>query len=186
MRRMMMLLPLLLVVGFGQQLLTNGGFEQDLSVGWIQELSGGGTQQIARDANYCPDLDMEAMAYQNAGPGWVRLSQMVDVPGVAVTLSFQAKFEIYGASSTCWPVAAVVVGYYDANSALLGETRYYCHDQYCNWTPSGRLSLINITAPDWLTYNLDVAQEVSENLPDVDPGAVSKVAIALYDTTAGG
>ena len=186
MRRLMLLLPLLLAVGFGQELLTNGGFEQDLSVGWVQELSGAGTEQINRDPGYSPDLDMEAMAYQNAGPGWVRLSQTVDVPGVTVSLSFQAKFDIYSSSATCWPVAAVTVGYLDASNTLLGETRYYYHDQYCSWVPSGRLSLIDITSPDWSTYHLDVAQEVSQNLPDVDPGAVSKVRVAFYDTTSGG
>jgi hypothetical protein len=183
MRKTILLMTLLAVLGFSQNLLTNGDFEQDLSSGWTSETSGSVT--INRNAGYQPDPDFEAMESLYS-LGWGRLNQTVDVPGITLTLDFWAKFEIYGNSSTCWPVAAVTLSYLDAMNSKLGETRVYCHDQYCTWTNTPTLSLIEVTNPDWTHYTLDVAQEVSSNLPGVNPGDVSKVTVSLFDTTAGG
>jgi hypothetical protein len=183
MRNTILLVSLLAVIGFGQNLLTNGDFEQDLSVGWSRDTYG--VTYIGRDVGYQPDPDYEAfdsLWYY----GWSRLYQTVDVPGVTLVLEFWAKFDIYGASSSCWPVASVNLSYLDASNNVLGETRVYYHDQYCTWIPTGTLSLIEVTNPDWNQYTIDVAQELSANLPGVNPGDVSKVTVALSDTTAGG
>jgi hypothetical protein len=183
MRRTILLMSLLAVVGFGQNLLTNGDFEQDLSIGWTQ--SGYGVYYMDRQTGYNPDPDYEAFD-SLYGYGFGKLNQIVDAPGITLSLDFWAKFELGGGSSSCWPVAAVTVGYYDADNVLLGESRIYYHNEYCTWTPSGTLSLIPITTPDWTLYTLDIAQEISSNLPGVNPGDVAKVGVALWDTTSGG
>jgi ABC-type amino acid transport substrate-binding protein len=108
------------------------------------------------------------------------------VPHQWLGVSFQAKFDIYGTSSTCWPVAYVGIGYYDAVGNQLGETRIYHHNSYCTWVPTGTLSLIEVTNPDWTQYDIDIAQEIAQHLPGVNPADVRQVRVALADTTAGG
>lgn len=183
MKKTVLLVSLLLAVAFSQELLTNGNFEQDVSVGWTAETSGAVT--INRDVGYQPDPDFEAMD-SLYGFGWGRLNQTVDVPGITLALQFWAKFDVYGTSSTCWPVSAVTLSYLDAVGNKLGETRVYDHDQYCTWVNTPTLSLIEVTNPDWNQYTLDVVEEVTSHLPGVNPGDISKVTVSLFDTTAGG
>jgi hypothetical protein len=147
MRRIAVLMCLALTVGFAQELLVNGGFEQDLNVGWTQRSEGSGTPYFDRSTGYDPDPDYEAQAYLFDGPASLNLSQAVDVPHTALDLSFRASFQLGPTSSTCWPVAAFAVGYYDAANTLLGETRFYYHDEYCDWVASPTLSLHNVTDP---------------------------------------
>jgi hypothetical protein len=186
MRNAVILFSLLVAFGFSQNLLTNGDFEQDLSAGWTKDTGGYGFFTTARSPDYQPDPDYEALDSLYSGAGNCRLSQRVDVPGPVLSLSFWAKFGIYGASSTCWPVAYVGVGYHDATGQLLGETRVYYHDTYCTWTSTSTMSLIEVTNPDWTQYSIDIAQELSQHLPGVNPADVRKLSVALVDTTAGG
>jgi hypothetical protein len=186
MRRTTILLTLLLALAFGQNLLTNGDFEQDLSVGWTRDSSGYGYRVVDRRADLQPDPDYEARCSLYSGAGSIALRQSVDVPHSYLGVSFHAKFDVYGTSSTCWPVAYVGIGYLDDANNLLGETRVYHHNTYCTWVPTGTLSLIEVTNPDWTEYYVDVVQELSEHLPGVNPADIRKVRISLADTTAGG
>jgi hypothetical protein len=163
-------------------MLTNGDFEQDLSVGWTQ--GGSGTQVVNRDTSYQPDPDYEAMAYQSGG-GWVMLGQTVGVPGPDLLFTFWASFALYQGGS-CWPAACVTADYLDAGGTSLGQTRFYYHNASCTWTPSATLDLIDVTNPDWTQYSLDVRTEIATNLPGVDPDAVKQVQVALYVYTSGG
>jgi hypothetical protein len=43
-----------------------------------------------------------------------------------------------------------------------------------------------VTDSLWSDYELDVADELSMHLPGVDPGDVTKIEVALVDTTSGG
>jgi len=184
--KVLLLVTAALGVTFGQNLLVNGDFEQELSVGWVQDTGGYGYMTFARDTAYEPDPDYEALDSLYSGNGISKLGQTVDVPGPALHLSFRANFGIGAGSSTCWPVACVAVGYLDSDDNRLGETRFFYHNEYCDWVPSGTFSLINVTDPNWNQYELDVADELSQNLPDVDPGDVSRIEVALLDTTSGG
>lgn len=169
---------------FAQELLTNGDFEQELTVGWVQSYGGTGTPTFARDTFYQPDPDYEAYIRQYDNPGWTRLSQKVDVPGINLILSFWAYFNQSG-ETTCWPAACFQVCYYNINDSLLGETRYY----YCPldpWTPTPNFHPIRITNPQWNQYFLNIAEELNQNLPGVNPGDVAKVEVALYAYTYSG
>lgn len=181
----MLFVPFVLGSGLSQELLLNGGFEQELSIGWIYADSGLGTHQVLRGTEYQPDPDYEVWVYQYDNPGWTRLSQRVEVPGVALELSFWAKFNESGGSSTCWPAACFQVCYYNANDSLLGETRYY-YSTYANWTPTPTLSLYQITNPDWNRYQLKIADELTANLPGVNANDVAKVEVALWSYTHSG
>lgn len=175
--KLLLLLPLL--VGFAAaNLLTNGDFEQDLAVGWTYTDSGTGTHYADRQTGYQPDPDYEAHTYQYDNPGWARLAQRVDAPGVLLDLSFWACFAESGGTSTCWPAACFSVCYYDDNSVLLGESRWY-YSTYADWTPSPTLSLHRVFDPAWTEYSLNIADELSNNLPGVEPGDVAQVEVAL-------
>lgn len=182
-------LPLIFLIplslGFSQELLLNGNFEQEPSVGWVQTDSGYGTHQVVWDTIYQPDPDYEVFVYQYDNPGWTRLSQRVEVPGIALQLSFWAKFANSGGTSTCWPAACFQIRYYDADTNLLGETRYY-YSQYANWVPSPTLSLYQITNPDWTRYELNIADELTANLPGVNPSDIVFVEVALWSYTHSG
>jgi hypothetical protein len=187
MKKTVLVLSLLLAaVAFGQELLTNGDFEQELSVGWVVDTGGYGLWTFDRDTLYQPDPDFEARESLYSGSGICRLSQTVDVPGPTLHLSFSAAFAIGGTSSTCWPVAGVWVGYKDSDGNLLGQTRFYYHNEYCTWTSTSTIHLIEVTNPDWNQYELDVADEIGNYLPGVNPGDVAQLEVALVDTTAGG
>ncbi len=185
MQKTILLLPLLLAVAGGQNLLTNGDFEQPLTVGWTFTYGGTGTPSADRSTTYHPDPDYEAMTRQYDNPGWARLGQTVMVPGPLVQLEFWASFAESGGVSTCWPAACFSVCYYDLASNLLGETRYY-YSTYANWVPSPTLSLYRITNPAWQRYTLNVVDEVSQNLPGVNPGDIAQIEVALYSYTYSG
>jgi hypothetical protein len=176
----------LVAAGSGQELLVNGDFEQPLENGWIVDTGEYGYKTISRDVGYQPDPDYEALDSIYAGNGYSKLGQTVDVPGPSLLLTFSASFAVGGTSSSCWPVASVVVIYKDVADAVLGQTRFYYHNEYCTWVPSSTMSLHEVTNPDWTQYSLDVADELAQNLPGVNPGDINRVEVALYDTTAGG
>jgi hypothetical protein len=187
MRKLVLLLPLLLGLGFGQNLLLNGDFEQPLSTGWTETHEGYGIITFDRQTYYDPDPDYEAMDSIYSGAGSTRLTQIVEVPGPLLQLNFTAKFALGGGtSSTCWPVASFAVSYYDALDNKLGETRFYLHDSNCTWIATPTLSLIEVSSLDWQNYQLNIADELNTNLPGVDPALVMRVGVALFDTTAGG
>lgn len=169
-----------------ENLLTNGEFEQALSVGWNQDVGGSGYKTIDRAIDFDPDPDFEARCSLYAGAGYARLSQVVDVPGTNLELDFRGSFAIGAGSSTCWPVASVCVTYRDAGGTYLGETRIYRHNEYCDWANSPTLHLIEVVNPDWQEYSLDVNDEITTNLPGVNPADVGKVEVSLYDYTSGG
>ncbi|UCG43870.1 MAG: hypothetical protein JSU73_04425 [candidate division WOR-3 bacterium] len=187
MKKELTVLILLFVVStiHGSELLTNGDFEQALTTGWTFTDSGYGTKLADRAVDYHPDLDYEAHTYKYDNPGWARLGQTVDAPSTSLELSFWAKFEHSGGTSTCWPASCFSVCYRDGSGSLLGETRYV-YSTYANWTSSSTLHLVTVSAPGWTGYTLDIEQELDQNLPGVDPDRVAKVEVALFSFTNSG
>ncbi len=184
--RIMAAVPLFLCLASAQNLLVNGDFEQDISVGWSQLQGGAGTHTTQRQTNRHPDPDYEAWVRQYSGSGWTKLYQMVDIPGPDVLVNFWASFNIGGGSSTCWPVAAVFIEYYNQSGLYMGDTRFCYHNAYWNWTQTGTRSLIDVASPDWMAYGIHVRQEVDDNLPSVNSEDIRKLSVALYSYTSGG
>lgn len=180
----MPVLAVLALAAPGQELLVNGGFEQELSTGWVQSMGGSGTHTIDRDTGYEPDPDYEAYCYQYDNPGYARLSQQVEVPGPALEVSFRVKLERSNDTS-CWPAAFASICYLDEGGALLGETRYYSSPVVA-WEPTSTFHPVQVSSTDWNEYTVIVADELSQNLPGVTPGDVRRVELAFADTTEGG
>ena len=163
-------------------LLVNGDFEQPISVGWdtVSANVAGSDTFTWSDTLGQPTPGHAAAVYKYLA-SHASLNQTVDVPSVNLTLTFDARFQIGGGSSTCWPVAAFVVRYLDAAGTSLGNSQIYLHDQYCTWAGSDTQSLIDITTPGvWTPYTLNIASELSTHLPGINPADVSKLQIDLF------
>jgi len=185
-QRSLLLMTAVLALAAGQNLLVNGDFEQPITTGWTLTLGGAGYGATDRQTSYHPDPDYEAMDSLYTGAGCRKLAQRVNVLSPWLDVSFWAKFAIGGGSATCWSVACMTIGYYDASDARLGETRFYHHNSYCNWTSTPTMHLIDVTNPDWNQYSLNISEELADHLPGVNPNSVRRVEVALFDTTGGG
>ncbi|HDQ99375.1 MAG TPA: hypothetical protein ENN51_03705 [candidate division WOR-3 bacterium] len=168
-------------------LLTNGDFEQPLTVGWEQDVSHvAGSHRFERSdtlgqptPGYAAKV-FKQLAYHAA------LGQQVEVPGANLTLTFDARMAIVGGSTTCWPTGAFIVSYLNADGDELGTTMFILRDQYNTWRESDTLKLHDIDLPSvWNSYELDIAQEIADNLPGVDPAAVRRIEVKLYSYVNG-
>lgn len=168
-----------------QELLTNGDFEQALDVGWkdtIYLLAGtflfersdtlgstGGAARVRKDL-----------------ASFAALAQQVNVPGVNLALSFDGRFRIGGGSSTCWPVAALIVRYQSNAGRELGNTKFVLHNEFCTWANSDTAHLVEIAAPEeWHSHQLDLARELNDFLPGVNPADVAQVRIEIHAYDSG-
>jgi uncharacterized protein (DUF779 family) len=163
-------------------LLVNGDFEQPIDVGWdtiAVNLIGCDTFRWS-DSLGQPTPGYAAAAYKYLA-SYASMNQTVDVPGVNLTLTFDARFVIGGGSESCWPVASFVVRYLDAAGTSLGNSKIYLHNQYCTWAGSDTQSLIDITTPGvWTPFTLNVASELSTHLPGINPAGVNKLNIDMF------
>lgn len=167
--------------GFGN-LFVNGDFEQPLEVGWEQVVyTLAGEQSFDRwDTLGQPTPGYAARVFKYLAY-YASLGQEVAVPGAAVTLSFDSRMKLAGGSSTCWPTAAAVVSYLDADARELGSTMFLLRDQYNDWRESDTLKFHDVELPgEWTHYNLDVAQEIADHLPGVDAGSVRRVGVKFF------
>jgi hypothetical protein len=163
-------------------LFVNGDFEQPLEVGWEQKLySLAGSHSYDRwDTLGQPTPGHAARVYKYLAY-YASLSQVVDVPGADVDLSFEARLRIGGGSSTCWPTAVVAISYLDEYASELGTSMFLLRDSYNTWRDTDTLKLHDIQENGtWLRYELDVAQEIADNLPGVNPDLVRKLEVQLF------
>ena len=185
MKKPIFVLSLLLLAGIfrpvaAQELLTNGDFEQALDVGWKDTVrSLAGTFLFERSDTLgsagCAARVLKGLA------SFAALTQQVNVVNHHLLLSFDGRFRIGGGSSTCWPVAAVIVRYQNGAGAELGNTKFVLHNEYSTWSNSDTAHLIEITAPgEWHPYQLDIAQELNDNLAGVNPADIAQVRVEIY------
>lgn len=180
--------PLLLIsvpLCFAQGLLTNGDFEQDLTIGWLQAQSGSYIY-IDRATTYDGDPDYEAKVHKDyAGTGYATLYQAVDVPSTDLTFSCNAKIWAYDndADTLTWAGAAVKIMYLNSSGGLLGETRICDFTAPGTWQSSSTRHLIMVSDSLWHNYVLNINDEITNNLPGVNPAQVARIQIALHDTT---
>jgi hypothetical protein len=164
-----------------QELLVNGGFEQDLSVGWrdtVYSLAGTWlferSDTLGQPSGYAARVEKSLCSY-------AALTQQVMVPNQHVMLSFDARFRIGGGSNTCWPVASVIVRYLDSTGTELGNSKFVLHNEFCTWANSDTAHLIEVENPEvWENHQLDIAQEIYDNLPAVNAWSVAQVRLEIY------
>lgn len=169
------------------EFLTNGDFEQPLSVGWTQGINNAaGEYSFDRwDTMGQPTPGFAARVYKYL-MFYATLSQTADVPGAALEFRFDGRLRMAGGSSACWPAGAVVLSYLSSSGAELGSTMFLLRNEYCDWVESDTLHFIDVTLPDeWVSYQLDIARELADNLPGVNPADVRKMKVQLYSYVNG-
>lgn len=170
---------------FSQGLLINGDFEQDLSIGWQRD-SVGSYIYIDRATTYDGDPNYEAKVHKDyAGTGIAALHQTVDVPSTDLTFTCNAKVWAYDndADTLTWAGAAVKIMYLNSSGTLLGETRICDFTAPGTWQNSSTRHLIMVSDSFWHNYALNIDDEITNNLPGVNPAQVAKIKVALFDTT---
>jgi len=174
------LITVLILAGFAfaTQFLTNGDFEDLLTIGWLDSLCGANAT-INRDTGYDPDPDYEAYAYKGSGDGYARLYQVVDILTTDLEFSVNAKLYAYDNHASAWAAGAVVISYMNESGSILGETRIYRGSTGCTWTNSPTLHLITVSDTNWNNYSFNIADELV-NLSGVNPSEVDKIGVALY------
>lgn len=170
---------------FASQFLTNGDFEEPLTVGWLQSVYGSNTI-INRATDYDPDPDYEAYVYKygygTTGSGHARLYQTVEIPTTYIDFMVNAKIYAHDNHASAWCGAAVVIAYLSESNTLLGETRICARSVGCPWQNTATLHIISVPDSFWHSYSFNVHTELG-NLPSADPSAVKKIQVALFDTT---
>lgn len=177
----------LLPAAASANLLTNGDFEQPLAVGWTQKVNSiSGSHSFNRwDTLGQSTPGFAAQVYKYLA-SYATLSQTVDVPGTDLSFGFDGRLRMAGGSSTCWPVGAVVLSYLNSSGGELGSTMFILRNEFCDWVESDTLHFIDVTLPgEWVDYRLDVAQELTDNLPGVNPAQVRKTQVQLYSYVNG-
>lgn len=163
-------------------LVTNGDFEQEISVGWTQ-MSTGGNTLIDRSPYYDPDPDYEARVYKYASNGYGQLYQKVDVVNTDIEFSCSAKLGAFDNNPGDWGAGALILSYMDATSEVLGETRIYRRsDADCPWVDGPNLHLIMAPDENWNDYAFNITDEL-QNIAAIDPIQVTQIQVSMYDTT---
>ncbi len=179
--RHLLVVTLLCSIASGTTYVTNGNFEEILTVGWTEEHTAT-TYAIDRNTNYDPDPDYEVYIYESNSSGDAQIYQLFDIPTIDIDLSLNAKLYATATTGTAgWTAAAIIVSYIDEFDSIMGETRICQRAGSCPWMNSSTVHLI--TAPDsnWHTYSFKIAEEL-ENLPGVNAAHVKRLKVALIDT----
>jgi hypothetical protein len=168
-------------------LIRNGSFEEPFEGTWdtlVSNVSGDwGFARFDTLGQPAPGYAARVTKYMSE---YAVLSQTADVPGVNLVLDFDARFQIDTGSSRSWPTAAFVVRYLDTANTELGSTIYYKHDAYNSWYRTDVSHLIDVTADSgWNHYRLNLARELVDSLPGIDPDRVVRVRIELYAYCSG-
>jgi hypothetical protein len=162
MRRPRTLALILVLWGLGvlsaRELLQNGDFEQDLSIGWTEMVADwDGDHTIDRSVSHHPDPDHEAMIRKYLY-GYASLGQTVPVENPHLLLSADLRFQ-----NQCQPnsegkfsASALRIEYRDADGLALGETRIYHGTENCDWVDSPTLHLIAAQPSLWTRHRLGV------------------------------
>ena len=184
MKRNYLLFAALLLAGTVRaDLIKNGSFEQPLDGTWDTVANAGATgywTYSVVDTLGQPTPGHAAQVYKSLGHS-ASIYQDVDVSDVNLSLTFDARLRIGAGSATCWPTAAVVIHYMDAAGTELGNTKYYVHNEYNDWTTNDTAHLIDMSAAvGWQHYQLAIAQELADNLKGVNAASVKKIRIEMY------
>jgi opacity protein-like surface antigen len=182
MKRILMATAVLaLLAGTGMaNLLVNGDFEQPPEVGWkdsVYLLAGDYRYERSDTFGSGSGYAMKVRKYLAY---YASLSQAVPVLNDDMTFEFDARLVWGGGSSTCWPVAAVMVKYLDASGNELGATCYYNHHPSATWLSNDTMHLVEVTSSEWNHYIVRTREELVNNLPGVNPASVAQMALVLF------
>jgi len=173
-------LPSLVMAG---ELVTNGGFEEDVNTGWKEDLSGADAS-VSRASGHDDDPDYEVLAQKLTGNGFAKLNQTVVVPSTDVGFSVNAKMQASADTDPAWAAAGLALYYEDSLGVVLGTTTIIRKTPLCPWVDSDTFHMIAAADEEWNNYNFNVGTELA-NLPGVDMMAVHQIRISLFGQVGG-
>jgi len=162
----------------GGELVTNGEFEQSLSIGWTEQRVGGSIV-INRATNYDPDPDYEARVYKGTGTGYARLYQIIDILTTNLDFTVNAKLYAYDNYVGAWAGAAVIIAYINKYGATLGQTYICARSPGCPWTNTSTSHIIPAPNTLWNNYTFNINDELA-NLSGVNPSLVKQIQVSLH------
>ena len=166
------------------ELVDNGGFEDDQTIGWVEETVGS-SATIDRSVGYDPDPDFEIRVEKLTGNGHARLDQTVAVPSADAVFSAAVMIDVEAsAKGGPWAAAGIALDYENYLGDALGTTMILRKTVDCPWIDSGKLHLIVVPDAAWNTVGFNLADELA-NLTDVDLHAVHQIRISLFGQVGG-
>ncbi len=187
MKHGLMLFILLCGAVLAGNLLNNGDFEQDLTVGWtLDSLIGSALDTVDRAIEFEPDPDNE-VRLKKFDKAHIFLHQSLSVPTTDLDFSVNAKLyaleenilEVY------WAAAGIFIEYLDLNDSLLGQTIICYKTMHCIWYDTDtRHHITTVDTMNWNAYAFNLNDELV-NLPGVNPAQIAGLRVALFDTTNG-
>ncbi len=175
---LLLLLPMLLAVGVGQELIQNGDFENSLTHWTVEHNNNQGTWQAITGPGYHPDPDYEAYVYKY-DRYYTRITQTVDIPSTMVKFSGSARlYAEHLSGSGYYAYATLTVQYLNSSGTELGKTMFACKTANCTMGSTATRHVVAVTSPDWEDYEFVVAGELM-HLPGVNPGNVARIAVCL-------
>jgi hypothetical protein len=184
MRRVPLLLLMLVLPSYvlAIELVTNGGFEDDLPPAWEGEFVGAAAS-VSRSTGYDGDPDYEVLVEKGTGNGHAQLNQTIVIPSVDVDLSVNAKMQV-SASEGPWAAAGVALHYEDHFGNVRGTTMILRKTADCPWNDSDTFHMILTPDEEWHSYGFNVGSELV-NLAGVDPVAIRQIRISLFGKAGG-
>ncbi|MGQ9535417.1 MAG: hypothetical protein ACUVTF_09365 [bacterium] len=154
--KLFLILVIFFAFGSGGNWLTNGDFEQDLSMGW-NAFHGGSSVYIDRATTYETDPDYELRLEKGSGNGFANLSQVIDIT-IPSEFNFSIKAKLYAydnnADTLTYAGAAIRVIYRNVSGTFLGETKICQFTAPCPWKNIPTCHLIIASDSLWHTYSL--------------------------------
>ena len=183
-KHVLLLLTMFLVIGFGQELIQNGGFEDSLRYWTVEYDNNQGNWYVGRATNHHPDPDFEVYV-QKYDRYYSRLKQAVNIPTTNVNFSASVKLYARHISGTgYYAYATLILQYQNSGGVQLGRTMIVQKTANCNLQSTPTQHLITVTSTDWEDYDFNIADELA-NLTGVNPALVAGITVHLQSYGTG-
>jgi hypothetical protein len=178
MTKALLIASVLLLTAYGQELIQNGQFEDNLT-GWTVEYdSADGTWSVATGPDYQPDPDNEINVSKTM-KYFARAFQAVDVPTTELEFSFSSRlFASFAGGSGYYAYATVALEYLNSSGDLLGRTMFVNKVGYDSLENTSTQHLMVVTDTIWQDYWTLVTDELA-SLPGVNPADIARARVVL-------
>jgi hypothetical protein len=156
----------------------NGEFEDPLSTGWSQKMSGSNIT-ITRGTGYDNDPDYEAYVKKGSYSGHAELYQIFDIMTTEMEFSANLKLNAWDTGASDWAGAALILAYLDKDEVPLGGTYIAMQSSTPQWTNSSTKHVYSAPNTNWNYYAFNIDDEFAY-LSGVNKEDVAKIKVSLY------
>ena len=159
--------------------LVNGSFAKPLEQGWTTQADDivGSHEFKATPEN--------GLVVTKEMCGSATVVQDVSLKTTKVVFSARTRFAAQANKPDYYSSASILLGYLDKDENVLGETRIVAIAGGLPWQGSGTLHLLRAPLGEWYDTKLNLADELRENLPGVDPAEVKRLRVSLEALCSG-